>query len=75
MTADDVRSLLAKACDKAGGIRSWARGNGVSAAYVSDILAKRREPGPSICRAFGLVAERGKTTYRKAAAPSGTSAS
>jgi hypothetical protein len=65
MTADDVRNLLSRACDQAGGIRSWAREHGLSAAYVSDVLAKRREPGPSICEAFGLQAEC-KITYRAA---------
>jgi hypothetical protein len=64
MTADDIRNLLASAVGKAGGIRAWARNNDVSAAYVSDVLAKRREPGPSICLVFGVQAER-ETVYRK----------
>lgn len=65
MTASDVRGILQKACDKAGGIRAWARQHGLSAAYVSDVLLDRREPGPSICQVFGLEAVR-ETTYRKA---------
>ena len=66
MTADEVREILRRACKKAGGMRAWARAHGVSVAYVSDVLLGRREPGPSICAAFQLEAERGETTYRKA---------
>lgn len=65
MTADDVRDLLRKACEKAGSLRAWAREHGLSAAYVSDVIAKRREPGPAICEAFEIEAVRGETTYRK----------
>lgn len=65
MTADDVRELLRKACEKAGGIRAWARQQKLSAAYVSDVLTERRDPGPSILKAFGIEAIRGEMTYRK----------
>lgn len=64
MTAGDVRAMLQKACDQAGGIRAWARQHKLSAAYVSDILLARRGAGPSILSALGLVAIR-ETTYRK----------
>ena len=64
MTADNVRDMLRKAANKAGGIRAWARERNLSAAYVSDVVAGRREPGPSICEAFGLEAVR-ETTYRR----------
>jgi hypothetical protein len=66
MNADAVRDLLAKAVERAGTLRQWARDHELSAAYVSDVLAKRREPGPSICGALGVTAERGETIYRKA---------
>ncbi len=66
MTASEVRDLLRKACDRAGGIRAWARERELSAAYVSDVLLGRREPGPSICEAFGLEAVRPETVYRRA---------
>jgi hypothetical protein len=56
MIANDVRNMLRKACDKAGGITAWARENKVSVAYVSDVINGRREPGPAVCRAFDLEA-------------------
>ena len=48
----------------------WDAGNahkskdkhGVSQAYVSDTLNGRRDPGPAICKALGIVAE---LSYRK----------
>lgn len=54
MTADDVRKMLKRACEKAGSNRAWAAANDVTAAYVSDVLLGRREPGPSICAALGV---------------------
>ena len=50
---DDIRMLLFKACDEAGAQYRWAEKNGVSAAYVSDVLSGRRDPGESIAKAFG----------------------
>ncbi len=68
MTADDVRDLLKKACEKAGSNRSWAHANDVSPAYVSDVLLRRREPGPAILEPLGLEAvEERLVTYRKKA--------
>ncbi len=63
MTLDEVLALLAKQCERAGSQVAWAKANGVSGAYVSDVLARRREPGESILAALGL--ER-VVTYRKA---------
>ena len=63
MTADDVRTMLRDACKKAGTSAAWADKNSLSQAYVSDTLNGRREPGPKILRALGLVLEQ---NYRKA---------
>jgi hypothetical protein len=63
MTADDVRNLLRNACEKAGTAAAWAKDNDLSAAYVSDTLSKKREPGPAILKALGLTSE---MQYRKA---------
>jgi len=54
MTEDQVRKLLAKACETAGGQKAWALTAGVSGAYVSDVLAGNRSPGKSILAALGL---------------------
>lgn len=33
---------------------AWAKSHGVSPAYVSDVIAGRREPGKKILKALGL---------------------
>ena len=63
MTADDVRSMLKRACETAGSAAAWASDHNLSPAYVSDAINGRRDPGPSICEALGIQAE---TVYRKA---------
>jgi hypothetical protein len=63
MTADDVRNLLRRACEQAGTAAAWAAKHDLSAAYVSDAMNGRRDPGPAICKALGLTSE---TNYRKA---------
>jgi predicted transcriptional regulator len=45
---------LRKACEKAGSQKAWAQSVGLSAPYVSDVIAGRREPGESILNALGL---------------------
>lgn len=49
-----VRDFLREECEKAGGQARWAEQNGVSAAYVNDVLHGRRDPGDSICAPLGL---------------------
>jgi hypothetical protein len=61
MTIDDVLTRLRRECEAAGSRSEWARRNGVSVTYVSDVLARRREPGEGILR--GLRLER-VVTYR-----------
>lgn len=68
MTEDDVRALLHKATEKAGGVRAWARAHNLSAAYVSDVRLGRRSLGPAILAALGLEIAKvipAVTTYRK----------
>jgi hypothetical protein len=55
LSADQMRRKLREACKEAGSQKAWAKQNGVSAAYVSDCLAGRREIGESISRKFGKV--------------------
>jgi len=33
---------------------AWAKSNGISPAYVSDVIQGRREPGEKILKALGL---------------------
>lgn len=54
MDIDELRAVLAGACEKAGGQSAWAKSHGLSAPYISDILKKRREPGPQVLDALGF---------------------
>jgi hypothetical protein len=54
MSVDEVLNLLRDSCRQAGSQRKWASRHGVSAAYVSDVLAQAREPGPAILQALGI---------------------
>lgn len=54
MTADDVRKMLAQACEKAGSQRAWAKRHNLSAAYVTDVLRGHRAPAEAICKALGI---------------------
>lgn len=56
----DARELLEKKALPSQ--TAWAKANGISPAYVSDVIAGRREPGKLILDALGL--ER-VITYRK----------
>jgi hypothetical protein len=62
MTLDQVLVLLRRECDKADGQAAWAKRHGISAAYVSDVLNRRREPGEGILRPLGLEKA---VTYRR----------
>lgn len=53
-TLFDVFVQMRAACKDAGGQAAWAERHGMSAAYVSDVLNSRREPGPKILGALGL---------------------
>ena len=55
MTRFQVLGQLRKATRRAGSQRAWARQHGVSAAYVSDVLLGRRNPGSKILEPLGLV--------------------
>lgn len=54
MTIDEVLAALRLKCDEAGSQNAWAQAVGVTGAYVSDVLNKRREPGKSILDPLGL---------------------
>lgn len=54
MTLNQVHAMLRRECDKAGGQAAWAVAHAVSAAYVSDVLQGRREPGRKILDALGV---------------------
>ena len=54
ISVDDLRKMLRDACEAAGSQKAWAKANGLSITYVSDVLAGRREPGKGIAQAFGF---------------------
>jgi hypothetical protein len=63
MTEDQVRAILQRAVDEAGGQRAFSRKHKVSAAQVGLVLAGET-PGPKILKPLGIEAKT-VTTYRK----------
>lgn len=62
-----VLDLLRAEIEKAGSLRKYAKQSGYTAAYLSDVLRGRRDPGPKILEPLGLVAEvTAPQYYRKA---------
>lgn len=58
MSLDEVLELLRRTCERAGGQREFARtSKKVSAQYVSQVLARKQEPGPALLEALGLERE------------------
>lgn len=62
MTEADILRMLLRECRRAGTQAEWAKAQGLSATYVSDVLKGRRAPGDSILSALGF--ER-VVTYRR----------
>lgn len=58
LSMTQVRELLQTEITKVGNASQWAAKAGVSKAYVSDVLAGRRDPGPSIAKALRLKVHR-----------------
>lgn len=54
MDKDQLLKMLARACKRSGSQANWAKAHGVSAAYVSDVLAGRRESGDKVLAALGV---------------------
>lgn len=54
MTADDVRERVRLACAAAGSQRAFALKHRMSPAYLGEILAGTREPGPLLLKAIGM---------------------
>ena len=62
---DPVEQLRSRV-EQAGSMRKLALEFGVSAAYISDILAGNREPGPAVLEPLGLEVDIEVTkTYRR----------
>lgn len=66
MDANQVRTQLRRATEKAGTALNWARAHDVSTAYLSDVMTGKRQPGEKILDALGL--ER-VVTYRRKPSP------
>ena len=54
MNADGVRALIKSEVRKIGSAAAWAHAHDLSAAYVCDILAGRRDPGKSVLKVLDL---------------------
>ena len=62
----DPRAILQKRLDAGISMRTLATELGVSAAYISDILAGNRDPGPAVLEPLGLECDVEVTkTYRR----------
>lgn len=62
LAVGDVTALLTAQIEDAGNQARWCAENGVSTAYLSDVLNGRREPGKKILAVLGLEAV---TLYRR----------
>ena len=60
----DVQSLLAKACDAAGGQRAFAEKHDLNSQYVNHVLQGHRPPSASLCAALGIKSD-GERWVRK----------
>lgn len=55
VSLDDVIEVVAERVRKAGSLRNLARLWDVSPSYLSDLLLKRRRPGPKILKHLGMA--------------------
>ena len=55
MNRTQLLSALESAISAAGTAKRWAADNGLSEAYVSDVRSGRRNPGPKILNALGIL--------------------
>jgi hypothetical protein len=54
LSADDVRDLLRRECEAAGGQTAWGRLYDISVQQINNALCGRGSPGGSIAAALGL---------------------
>ena len=54
MTREQLLARLRRECEQVGSQASWAKANGMSAVYVSDVLAGKREPAGKLLEALGV---------------------
>lgn len=55
VTLAQVYGLLTEACAASGGQKAWAYAHDISPSHVCDVLNTRRDPGPALLAALGLV--------------------
>lgn len=54
LTADEFRERVRLACVAAGSQRSFALANGMSPAYLGEVLSGTRQPGPLLLRVMRM---------------------
>jgi hypothetical protein len=52
-SGSDLRNILRLRCEAAGGQKDWATANGVSAQFVCDVLAGRRNVSARLAKILG----------------------
>ncbi len=55
MSKDELVAELRRRCAEAGTISDWAKGHGLSAIYISDVLNGRRGVGRKLLKAMNAV--------------------
>lgn len=58
----DVQREIREACARAGSQAAWAAQIGVSPQHLCDVMNARRDPGPAILGALGLIR---RVTYER----------
>lgn len=72
MTTSDVLTKLTRGIDRAGSLRRHAIALGISAAYLSDVMNGKREPGRKLLTPMGLtkhVTVNRTVTYHRSESP------
>lgn len=54
MDEDEVITLLRAEASKCASMTRYAKANGFTVQYLSDVFARKRQPGPRILEALGL---------------------
>lgn len=54
-SADDVRAMLRRECEKAGGQSAWARAHDVAQSYVNSVISGKQIAGLKLSTALGLA--------------------
>lgn len=55
LTIRELRGMLSHRCEMAGGQSAWAKRHGIPPSVVSETIHGKRDPGPNVLIAMGLM--------------------